>query len=464
MYNPFTIAWLESYGGQIMNNAQNPTQPPPTDSLHKKALIGKTEALIIGLVLAIVGALVAGSFEKGTLTNYAGFGMLLVGIAAFVAGTCSVFTTNVENRMQRENLDVYRAKKRLPIYNSIWAIGAGVILAVLGSMLASANDRALPMNTAGFGMLLAGIGVSVMGFSSVALETVKIELNRDHTSKVKTPKSLFFSITSLGLGVVFLVIGTLLAESYAKDTVLHDAGFGMLIVGVAVLCLGTAGTASTMLKAQIYNQDKVIGEPHPRIFGSIWAIGIGTMLLIIGFILSGNFAKSTVINYTGFGMLLSGAGVFVYGLFETTKAFAMGYLNYRLTRNSMRQAKSVQRQQNNRAGFISLWKNMVRTSSILNLVGIIAAVCILFFSIWQLDIIVSGPVWWSSGEQGAGIGWSHPQGAYSNDYFQCFFWKTTIGQAYDTLFMLIFIAFIVMFLSAYFWPKKNEPPKSVVYV
>jgi hypothetical protein len=71
---------------------------------------------------------------------------------------------------------------------------------------------------------------------------------------------------------------------------------------------------------------------------------------------------------------------------------------------------------------------------------------------------VSGPVWWSSGEYGTGNGWSHPNGAYANDYFQCFIWKTTIGQAYDTLFMLIFIAFIVMFLSAYFWPKHDRAP------
>jgi hypothetical protein len=447
-----------------MNNAQIPQQAPLFDNTTKKTLIGKTEALIIGLVLAIVGALVAGSFEKGTLTNYAGFGMLLTGIAAFVVGTCSVFTASVENRIQRENLEGYRTKRRLPIHNSIWAIGAGVILAVLGSLVANAFDRDLLMNTAGFGMLLTGIGVSVLGFSSVALETVKIELNRDQTSKVKMPRSLFISITSLGLGVVFLVIGTLLAGSYAKDTLLNDAGFGMLIGGIAILCLGVSGTAIAMLKAQVYNQDKVMGEPHPRVFGSLWAIGIGTMLLIVGFILSGNFAKNTFINYTGFGMLLSGAGIFVYGLFETAKAFAMGYLNYRLIRNSRRQAKSVQRQQNHKAGFISVWKNMVRTSSILNLVGIIASVCILFFSIWQLDIIVSGPVWWSSCGQGAGIGWSHPEGAYSNDYFQCFFWKTTIGQAYDTLFMLIFIAFIVMFLSAYFWPKKSDQPKNVVYV
>jgi hypothetical protein len=296
-----------------------------------------------------------------------------------------------------------------------------------------------------------------LGFSSVALEIVKIELRKDQNTKVRIPRQLFFSIILLGLGVGFLVIGTLLAESYAKDTMFNNTGFCILIAGISILCLGTSGTINSILKAQNHNQNRDINEPYPRInFSSIWAVGIGTMLLIISFILSGNFEKNTTINYTGFGMLITGAGVFVYGLFEAVRSFAAGYLNYRHTQNSATQTKNTQNQQQKHKTRSNFLKKMVQTSSILNLAGIITSVCILFFSIWQLDIIVSGPVWWSSGEQGAGTGWSHPNGAYANDYFQCFIWKTTIGQAYDTLFMLIFIAFIVMFLSAYLWPKHNR--------
>jgi hypothetical protein len=51
-------------------------------------------------------------------------------------------------------------------------------------------------------------------------------------------------------------------------------------------------------------------------------------------------------------------------------------------------------------------------------------------------------------------GWNWPgPGAYANDYFQCFLWKTTVGQAYDILFLMIFISFIVLFASAFFWPR-----------
>lgn len=85
---------------------------------------------------------------------------------------------------------------------------------------------------------------------------------------------------------------------------------------------------------------------------------------------------------------------------------------------------------------------------------------LLFFSLWQLDLIVSGPVWLSSAPHGTGSGWSHLNGgAYSNDYFQCYLWKTTIGQAYDTLFMMIFISFIILFASAFFWPRGAKDNK-----
>jgi hypothetical protein len=412
-------------------------------------------------VLVIVGSIVGGAFEKGTLTNYAGFGMLLVGIVIFVYGICSILNVNIKNRMRKKNQEFYESKKRLSIYSSIWAIGAGVVLAVLGSIFASTYDRALLMNTIGFCMLLTGIGMLALGFSSVALEIVRIELREDQNTKVRTPKQLFFSITLLGLGVGFLAIGTLLAKSYAKATMFNNAGLGILIAGISILCLGISGAINSILKTQNHNQNRTINEPYSRInFSSIWAIGIGTMLLIIGFILSGNFEKNTIINYTGFGMLITGAGVFVYGLFEAVRSFAAGYLNYRHTQNSTTQPKNIQnKQKKQKTRFNFFWKNMIQTSSIVNLAGIITSVCILFFSIWQLDIIVSGPVWWSSGEYGTGTGWSHPNGAYANDYFQCFIWKTTIGQAYDTLFMLIFIAFIVMFLSAYLWPKHNRTAK-----
>jgi len=171
----------------------------------------------------------------------------------------------------------------------------------------------------------------------------------------------------------------------------------------------------------------------------------GLLLTIVGIIVAGSFEKGMLTNYIGLSMLLVGIITLVAGTCAKLVA-------------NTKQTKTTQHSNKATSQFSFNWKNRVQPSPILNIAGMIASVCILFFSIWQLDLIVSGPVWWSSADKGTGFGWSHPEGAYANDYFQCFFWKTTIGQAYDTLFLLIFVAFIVMFLSAYFWPKHDRNP------
>ncbi len=139
-------------------------------------------------------------------------------------------------------------------------------------------------------------------------------------------------------------------------------------------------------------------------------------------------------------------------MFETARFSAMGYLNFRRIKKP-KKAKRIEQKETRATRIKERWHNLVRTSTIVNLIGVMVAMGLLFFSLWQLDLIVSGPVWWSGG----GHGWSWPgPGPYSDDYFQCYLWKTTIGQAYDTLFMLIFISFIIVFASAFFWPRGGK--------
>jgi len=153
-------------------------------------------------------------------------------------------------------------------------------------------------------------------------------------------------------------------------------------------------------------------------------------------------------------MLLVGTGVFVYGLFETARSSAMGYLSNKRTNGlEMETTKEGLKKKIFSKSSKNYWSYLVGTRALLNLAGVMTALGLLFFSLWQLDLIVSGPVWWASSPSGQGWSWSGP-GPYANDYFQCFLWKTTVGQAYDTLFMLIFISFIVLFASAFFWPRK----------
>ena len=383
--------------------------------------------------------------------------MLLIGIATFVIGSCTTAIASVQNRLCEEMPLSIKKNKPKTLFLSIWAIGLGVILMVSGSILGNTFAKNTAMNSTGFGLLLTGICIFVLGISGTALGTLKLKLcdEKKLGTKIEKPRILFLSILSIGIGVVLIVVGSTLGSSYVKESIMNYIGFGMLISGISFLSIGLSGTVVAALKTRLNLYGKYIIEPAPRvILGSIWAIGMGAMLIGDGSLIASSYEKNTIMNYTGFGMLLAGTGVFVYGLFETARLYAMGYLNNKLIHKPQRVTRKLEMKKGPFSGRLkNSMTHLVKTSAILNLACIIAAVCILFFSLWQLDLIVSGPVWWSSSPGGEGTGWSHPDGAYANQYFQCFLWKTTVGQAYDTLFMLIFLSFIVIFAGAFFWPK-----------
>ena len=64
-------------------------------------------------------------------------------------------------------------------------------------------------------------------------------------------------------------------------------------------------------------------EPFP---GSMTAIAAGIILAVIGSIIGSNWARDTMINYAGFGMLLSGIAIFILGLFGTATTTLRNFL------------------------------------------------------------------------------------------------------------------------------------------
>ena len=423
---------------------------------HQKPHSSKTTIIAVGLVVAVIGSVISSSYAKATITNYTGFAMLMVGVSIFVLGISATVNSTLTFRLIEEAPVRSRVTKPKMLSPSVWAIGIGIILAIIGSVITGTYAKDTVTNATGFAMLLTGICISVLGAFGTVLSILKIELTQNRKQsglKVDRPRVLFFSILSMGIGVVLFVIGSILAGAYPKQSLMNYTGFGMLLSGIAVLSIGISGTVASTLKNRLDIDEECESDYRPSvILGSIWAIGIGAMLLINGSLIAGSYAKNTSMNYAGFGMLLSGAAVFVYGLFETARMSAMGYLNNKLTHKPKYNAKECVRQTYpNR--FKTSWSNLRKTSAVLNLVGVMVAMGMLFFSLWQLDLIVSGPVWWQSNANGGGWSWPGP-GAYANDYFQCFLWKTTVGQAYDTFFALIFISFIVLFASAFFWPRQ----------
>ncbi len=224
----------------------------------------------------------------------------------------------------------------------------------------------------------------------------------------------------------------------------------MLLTGIAVFVVGLFGTVATALKNYLDRKETLTGilVCNTRVLsGSVWSMGVGIALVITGSILGSSFEKESMMNYSGFGVQLGGIAVFVFGAFEAARISANIYVNNKRA-SMMLDAKSRESLLKRARNF---WHRLVTTRALYSIGGVMTAMSLLFFSLWQLDLIVSGPVWWSQN----GVGWSHPNGAYSDDYFQSFVWKTSVGQAYDTLFLLIFISFILLFVSVFFWPRKR---------
>ena len=265
------------------------------------------------------------------MTNYAGFGMLLAGIAVFVFGMCATATATVKTGLTQGAPPSIRVNRPKTLCLSIWAIGVGVVLSIIGSLLGGTYAKNTIINDTGFGMLLTGICFFVLGIFGSLLGTLQTQLIKNKGQSGIKPKVLFYSILSVGIGIVLTAIGSIVAGSYAKETIMNYTGFGTLLVGIAVLSLGMSGTAVTILKSS-WGLNGNCRDSEPRIIlGSIWAIGIGSMLIITGSLIAGSYAKNSLMNYSGFAMLLAGTGVFVYGVFETARFSTMGYLSGKWT-------------------------------------------------------------------------------------------------------------------------------------
>ncbi|MCW4047563.1 MAG: hypothetical protein NWE99_08405 [Candidatus Bathyarchaeota archaeon] len=249
-----------------------------------------------------------------------------------------------------------------------------------------------------------------------------------------------------------LFIGSIISSNWAKETMINDTGFAMLLSGTAIFVLGIFGTAIATLKNRLNQKAACIGikiNNQKVLFRSMWTVGIGVVLTFIGATVGSCYAKETLMNYTGFGMQLAGLALLILGAFETAKISTNIYMN--IKRATKLQGVKTDRSFGMRVR--NFWRYVVTTHTLYNIAGIMIALSLLLFSLWQLDIIVSGPVWWTDGT--AGWHWDGP-GAYADASFQCFLWKTTIGQAYDTLFLLIFVSFIVLFVSVFSWRRRTD--------
>jgi ribosomal protein L40E/predicted outer membrane lipoprotein len=114
--------------------------------------------------------------------NDVGFAMLWVGVGVLVFGAFGVITSFIRER--------FKMKKPKFLFASIWVIAAGVVSAVVGSVLGSTWARYTLMNDVGFAMLWVGVGVLVFGAFGIVSAFARARLDKETEPKMSDPLRL----------------------------------------------------------------------------------------------------------------------------------------------------------------------------------------------------------------------------------------------------------------------------------
>ena len=183
-------------------------------------------------------------------------------------------------------------------------IAFGGLLFLFGSGLGNSFAKYTLENYFGFGMFLAGIAVIVFGGFGVVLTFLR---------EVKQQKVSFYGVWVIASGLSSFILGSILGNSFAKFTLENNVGGGMLFSGIALMIIGVVGTTVTYVKTYLK------GTQTQRTF--VVLIAFGVLLFLFGSGLGNSFAKFTLGNYLGFGMLLAGIAAIVFGGFGVVLTF-----------------------------------------------------------------------------------------------------------------------------------------------
>jgi len=96
----------------------------------------------------------------------------------------------------------------------------------------------------------------------------------------------------------------------------------------------------------------------------------------------------------------------------------------------------------------------MKLSQLIALIGIGISLLMLLHSLWQIDLICVGPVWSEY--------WTSPPGGLFRQPFQCGFWfRTTVGNAYDLYLGMNVISWFVLLVSLFglFFSERQKVKK-----
>jgi hypothetical protein len=149
---------------------------------------------------------------------------------------------------------------------------------------------------------------------------------------LKLTKPLQNGLTAFIVGVALLVAGSVVCSNWAKYTLEAYAGFSLLLAGVLLLVLGAFKVVEDVFHRILSRELRTPRWLPPRFaeispksfFLNLQVASAGIAFALVGSLAASTFAKFTLENYLGFGLLLFGEAALVFGVIGVVAAYLLG--------------------------------------------------------------------------------------------------------------------------------------------
>jgi hypothetical protein len=143
-------------------------------------------------------------------------------------------------------------------------------------------------------------------------------------------KALTKGIAGLVAGIGLLIAGYQVNALYYRP--FGYVGFLLMVAGCVITVLGTFKTVEGILKRVLEKELKRPKWLPPRIteisptalFHNLQIVSYGLSSALVGSLIASTWAKFTIENYTGFGLLVVGLGVIIFGVFGIISGYIVG--------------------------------------------------------------------------------------------------------------------------------------------
>lgn len=206
--------------------------PPRITEISPNALFHNLRIVSYGLSAALVGSLIASTWAKYSVENYAGFGFLMVGLGALIFGVFGIISGYIVG-----------ITHGAPISAGLKNVAYGLALFAIGSITASLSAKLTIQNYLGFAILLIGVFTVTLGVFKVISEGAKEYINKVKLMRpIKVQeKTLSRSLLIVAFAVAACITGYTIADQWTMASLENYFGYGLLLTGTVTLVAGHLG-------------------------------------------------------------------------------------------------------------------------------------------------------------------------------------------------------------------------------